>query len=487
MMLEFQEGFFDREIRDNFYVDATMKTVWAAEMEVLQKIAEVCDRHGIVWYAAYGTLLGAVRHEGFIPWDDDLDIWVMRSDYNRLIQILARELPEGYNVRNPMYGEGYGEYHTCVSNGKHISINEEWLKQYHGCPFSVGMDIFPLDYLPRAENESAIQAGLFSVAMGCAQSAASLEGSGEQKSIEKKQAAIERIKEGTRYLEENIGLRIDWQLIEDGKWEQAASELWKWANYIAMMYGEEESDYLVCYMDYARWPQKKFSKEWFAEVYSAAFENFMLPVPGGYDQILRQIYGDYHVCRRGGSTHGYPFYEKELEEFYSLVRQSTRISGSDVDAGISPVDWEKLLVREDGARKKIVLFTNDIADFITYRESALDKLESVLQIFYEAGERVLLWWRPQKEMFNALTLAEQMPELPTELSASSADSSANQSLAERYNVILKRYKEAGWGVCDEGEDKIRAVEICDAYYGPQNNLAGKFQDRGKPVMVACGK
>ena len=99
-MLEFQEGFFEHEIRDNFYVDATMKAVWAAEMEVLQRIAEVCDRHGIIWYAAYGTLLGAIRHEGFVPWDDDLDIWVMRSDYNRLIQILARELPEGYNVRN---------------------------------------------------------------------------------------------------------------------------------------------------------------------------------------------------------------------------------------------------------------------------------------------------------------------------------------------------------------------------------------------------
>lgn len=483
-MLEFQEGFFECEIRDNFYVDATMKSVWAAEMEVLQKIAEVCDRHGIVWYAAYGTLLGAIRHEGFIPWDDDLDIWVMRSDYNRLIQILARELPEGYNVRNPMYGEGYDEYHTCVSNGKHISVNEEWLKQYHGCPFSVGMDIFPLDYLPREEKRRGVQEGLFSVAMGCAQSAAALEHDRKQKTIEDTQAAVGRICEGIRYLEENVGARIDWQLIEDGKWEQAASELWKWANYIAMMYGEEESDCLVCYMDYARRPHKKFPKEWFAEVYSATFENFMLPVPGGYDQILRQIYGDYHVCRRGGSTHGYPFYEKQLEELYSLVRQRMRITGSDVDEGIFPAGWEKLLVREDGIRKKVVLYTNDIADFITYREAALDKLESVLQIFYEARERVLLWWRPQEEMPNALTLAEQMPELPTDLSA---DSSANQSLAERYDAILKRYKAAGWGVCDEGEDKMRAVEICDAYYGPQNNLTEKFQNGGKPIMVACGK
>lgn len=94
-MLGFQEEFFEQEIRDGFYISSTMKRVWAAEMEVLQKVAEICDRHNIVWYAAYGTLLGAIRHEGFVPWDDDIDIWVKRNDYNRLINILPVELPPG--------------------------------------------------------------------------------------------------------------------------------------------------------------------------------------------------------------------------------------------------------------------------------------------------------------------------------------------------------------------------------------------------------
>lgn len=481
-MLEFQEGFFEHEIRDNFYVDATMKAVWAAEMEVLQRIAEVCDRHGIIWYAAYGTLLGAIRHEGFVPWDDDLDIWVMRSDYNRLIQILARELPEGYNVRNPMYGEGYDEFHTCVSNGSRISVNKEWLEQYHGCPFSVGMDIFPLDYLPREEKMRAVQEGLFSVAMSCAQSAASLERGRKQMAAEDKQAAIERICDGIRYLEENAGVQIDGQLIQSENWEKAASDLWRCANYIAMMYGEEECDYLVCYMDYARQPQKKFPKEWFTEVYSATFENFMLPVPGGYDQILRQIYGDYQVRRRGGATHDYPFYERQLEELYTLVK-SMQAADHNGEEEILPTGWKQLLNAEKDMRKKIVLYTNDISDFITYGKEALDKLESALQIFYESRERILLWWRPQEEMPGALLLAEQMTDQPD----LSADSTVEQSLAKRYNAILTGYKAAGWGVCDESNDKLRAVEVCDAYYGPSNSLMGKFQDGGKPVMVASGR
>lgn len=66
-MLDFPKEFFNAQMIEDFMVDATMKTVWAAELEVLREIAEICERHGLTWFAAYGTLLGAVRHEGFVP------------------------------------------------------------------------------------------------------------------------------------------------------------------------------------------------------------------------------------------------------------------------------------------------------------------------------------------------------------------------------------------------------------------------------------
>ena len=97
-MLEFQEGFFEPEIREGFFVDSTMKTVWAAELEVLQTIAEICAKYNLTWYAGFGTMLGAIRHEGYIPWDDDLDIMMMRDDYmkliNRITTFLAIHCPE---------------------------------------------------------------------------------------------------------------------------------------------------------------------------------------------------------------------------------------------------------------------------------------------------------------------------------------------------------------------------------------------------------
>lgn len=470
-MLEFQEGFFDQEIREDFYIDATMKTVWAASLEVLQRVAEVCSRHGIDWYAAYGTLLGAIRHEGFIPWDDDLDIWVKRKDYNKLLQLLPRELPAGYLVKSPLTAKGFGQFHTLVQNTEYLCLDREWLEQYHGCPFTVGVDIYPLDYLPRQKQDRTVQEKLAAIAARGAQVANYIideEYKRAEDPVEEKNAYVQEIWEGVLYLEENCGARIDHRLIEEEKWDRLASELGKWANYIAMMYEEEESDCLVNFINYVRWPQQCFPKEWFAEVYSASFENFMLPIPCKYDEILRQIYGDYHVCRRGGTSHDYPNYEKQLEKLRELVRQREQTAGGSAYEEIFPAGWEKLLVLADGAGKKIVLYTNDISDFITYRAEALDKLESVLKTFYEAGEKVLLWWRPTSEMMSALGLVDQ-------------------KLAERYSAILGQYKAAGWGICDESSDKQRAVEMCDAYYGAGNNLIGKLQNRGKPIMVAAGR
>ena len=71
-----------------------MKRAWAAELEVLSVIADVCERYHLQYFADYGTLLGAVRHKGFIPWDDDIDICMLREDYMELIRVLPEELPQ---------------------------------------------------------------------------------------------------------------------------------------------------------------------------------------------------------------------------------------------------------------------------------------------------------------------------------------------------------------------------------------------------------
>ena len=72
------------ETRNGYYISADMKKVWAVEMQLLKKLLEVCEKHHLRIWAEGGTLLGAVRHHGYIPWDDDIDMAMLRDDYDKL-------------------------------------------------------------------------------------------------------------------------------------------------------------------------------------------------------------------------------------------------------------------------------------------------------------------------------------------------------------------------------------------------------------------
>ena len=119
------------------------------ELQMLTAFVEVCERLNLKYYLVEGTLLGAVRHHGFIPWDDDIDVGMPRADYERFLREAQALLPEYYFVQS-LYSEP--EYHASFAKirDSRTTFVESSVKKRpinHG----VYIDIFPLDYVPKSE------------------------------------------------------------------------------------------------------------------------------------------------------------------------------------------------------------------------------------------------------------------------------------------------------------------------------------------------
>ncbi len=120
-MLEFKEEFFKEETRCDFVICEKMKRAWAAEMEVLSEVIRVCKKYKIPYFADWGTLLGAVRHKGYVPWDDDLDIALRRKDFFKLMEMLPGELPESYHISSFFMPGEHNQPLSCVMNSREIN------------------------------------------------------------------------------------------------------------------------------------------------------------------------------------------------------------------------------------------------------------------------------------------------------------------------------------------------------------------------------
>ena len=130
----------------NEYDEEELDHIKEVELMILKDFVEICDNNDIEYYLIFGTQIGAIRHQGFIPWDDDIDIMMFREDYEKFLKVMEENPNEKYTIFDPRYNEEY-----CFQFGR-MSLNgtywaEYWDKQV-SFKLGIHIDLFVLDNLP---------------------------------------------------------------------------------------------------------------------------------------------------------------------------------------------------------------------------------------------------------------------------------------------------------------------------------------------------
>ena len=298
-MIEIPETFYAGEVRSGFFVNGTMKRAWAAELLILMQLQDFFQTYGIQYWLDYGSLLGAVRHGGFIPWDDDIDITMNRENYMRFLSLRDR-LPETLRMKT-IYDEDetvYNQFHAVVCNTRARELQYECdrMREYGGCPFIAAVDVFPLDYIPRNDVDRQYQRLLYNIAFVVA-------------NRYDQEHDTDGFNRDLHFLEEKIGGSFDYT-------KPLRPQLYQLADRIAMMCPESDADEMSYYPYMVTLPDAGIrNKEWYMGSVELPFECVTVSVPLMYNRVLMRNFGNYMSGSRSGAGHGYPFYEGQEEVF----------------------------------------------------------------------------------------------------------------------------------------------------------------------------
>ena len=119
--------------------------------DIVYHLDDYCNQHNIQYFIAYGTLIGAVRHGGIIPWDDDIDVWMVREEYERFLKEILKYPIPGYTVNSIESTRGY--YYPFIKLSKDGTLLIEPFKYVP--PIGINIDIFPIDGCPSSDLEEA--------------------------------------------------------------------------------------------------------------------------------------------------------------------------------------------------------------------------------------------------------------------------------------------------------------------------------------------
>ncbi len=296
--------FYEDEVIEGFYVPSMVKKAWAVQMDVLAETDRICREHDIPYFADWGTLLAAIRHSGYIPWDDDLDISMRRRDYERFIKYAETELPEGFKVMTFKNTPGHHFFVARIVGKPRICFEQDHLTRFHGFPYIAGIDLFVLDNVCRDREKEKLKAKKAEYVVTVADNIAD--------GVTKGKEAEEQLRQCEIY----TGKRIDRRL----SGEELRIRMYELVEQIFASVPDEEADALVQMMPFGMYGSERYVPiEYYRNNVRLPYENTTMSVPLCYDSVMRFKFGNYMHIQKTWVGHDYPFFEGQHEQLLKTL------------------------------------------------------------------------------------------------------------------------------------------------------------------------
>ena len=240
---------------------------------MLRIFITICKKNNLTYYCCGGTAIGAIRHQGMIPWDDDIDVFMPRPDYDKFVQITTSISSEYYEVVSQRRKENYPLYFAKLCN-KQTTLQE--IKDVP-CVYGLYIDIFPIDGAPNDYEQARAMERRFTKIKN------KLQAISTHNTFIDYMMLLTKPKEWGRFVRKTIGFFFR---------SLYRKHLLQQLDAICYKHKYEDSTLVAVYCG-SYGPKEVFPKAWLDGNISFQFEGLNVDLPIGYDDYLRQYYGNY--------------------------------------------------------------------------------------------------------------------------------------------------------------------------------------------------